>query len=360
VLVCGAVLGQPMGGVRRHNAELLPRAARMLARDGGALDVLAGADGVAFALPPETRVIASAIPAGPPIARAKAESAALARVLAAARADGRPYDLVHTAHLPAPRRLGAPYTLTLHDLRALYLRSAPFVRRLFAGPILGDAVRRAARVLAVSETVRADLLARFRLPPERVAVVPNGADHLGVQPRRPAPGAALLVVGHLEARKEPAVVLAALALDPGLPPVAFAGAAKRDAGERLAARARELGVAARVTWLGAVDDAELARLYATCAAVVLPSRLEGFGIPALEAQRAGAPLAIAVAPGSALREVAGEAVPWFDAGDAQGCARAIRAALARPADELARDAARAARFTWDAAAERLVAAWRGV
>jgi hypothetical protein len=42
VLVAGTVLGQPMGGVRRHNQELLPRVARRLAARGGALAVLAG------------------------------------------------------------------------------------------------------------------------------------------------------------------------------------------------------------------------------------------------------------------------------------------------------------------------------
>jgi hypothetical protein len=42
VLVSGVVLGQPMGGVRRHNAELLPRVARLLAERGGSLAVLEG------------------------------------------------------------------------------------------------------------------------------------------------------------------------------------------------------------------------------------------------------------------------------------------------------------------------------
>ena len=358
VLVCGAVLGQPMGGVRRHNAELLPRAARLLAKAGGELCVLAGREPIAFELPPEARVLASDVPAGPPVARAKAEERALARALDDARAGGRPFDLVHTAHLPVPRKLAAPYTLTLHDLRALHLRSAPFIRRLFAGPVVGGAVRGAARVIAVSETVRAELIERYALTAERVAVVPNGADHLPVLPRRPGADAPLLVVGHLEPRKNAELVLAAIATDPSLPRALFCGAAKGDAAERLDARAAEFGVTARVERRSDVDDAELARLYAACAAVVLPSRLEGFCIPALEAQRAGAPLAICDAPHSALAEVAGPSAPSFAPDDAEGCARAIRAALARTTEELGRDAARANAHPWDASAERLVATWR--
>ena len=52
VLVSGVVLGQPMGGVRRHNAELLPRAARLCAAEGGAVDVLEGRSRVELDLPP--------------------------------------------------------------------------------------------------------------------------------------------------------------------------------------------------------------------------------------------------------------------------------------------------------------------
>jgi glycosyltransferase involved in cell wall biosynthesis len=355
VLVSGVVLGQPPGGVRRHNAELLPRAARLLLAGGGALDLLEGRTPVALELGPEVRLLPSSVPAGPPAARARLEGAALRDALREAAAEGRPYDLVHTAHLPAPRRLGTPFTLTLHDLRALHLPSAPFVRRLLAGPLIGGAVRAAARVVAVSETVRAELLARFKLAPERVAVVPNAGDHLPLLPRAAAAGAPLLCLGHVERRKNLELLLRALALDPGLPDLLLAGAPKGGEELRLAALARELGVASRVRFLGAVADEELPALYASAACAVLPSRLEGFGIGVLEAQRARVPLAVADA--GALPEIAGAGVPRFGVDDPAGCARAIRAALARPAAELAADARAAERYRWDASARRLVEVW---
>ena len=59
VLVSGVVLGQPMGGVRRHNAELLPRAAALLSEAGGELVVMEGREPVAFELPPEVRRLQS-------------------------------------------------------------------------------------------------------------------------------------------------------------------------------------------------------------------------------------------------------------------------------------------------------------
>lgn len=356
VLVAGAVLAQGPGGVRRHNQELLPRVARLLAEAGGGLAVLAGREGVAFPLPEPIEFLASRVPSGPPIARAAAEGVALRRVLAAAASRGEPFDLVHTAHLPAPRGLPVPYTLTLHDLRALLLEHTPFSRRFVAKSVIGGAVSRAAAVLTVSETVRHVLAEHFAA--RRLVVVPNAGDHLAVRPRAPGSGARLLHVGHLEPRKNLELLLAALALDPGLPELDLAGCEKHGEEERLRARARALGVEARVHFLGAVSEADLPELYARCAGVVIPSRLEGFGIGVLEAQRALAPLAIAVA--GALPEVAGEGVPRFGPDDAAGCARAIRAALALEPETLAAHARRAERYRWADSAAALCALWQEV
>lgn len=355
VLVSGVVFGQPAGGVRRHNAELLPRVARLLAAEGGELAVLAGREPVAFELAPGTRVFASDVPASPPLVRAVRERAALRAELARARNAGTPFDLVHTAHFPVPRGLAAPTTLTIHDLRSFELPSAPLARRLTGRSIVGAAARRARAVIAVSVSMRERIVARLGVPPERVHVVPNAADHFTPLARRAGPGAPLLCLGHLEPRKNLALVLRALAHDAALPPLLLAGAAKGTHAEELAELARELGVAARVTFRGAFEETELAELYATCGAVVLPSHLEGFGIVALEAQRAGAPLAVARI--DALAEVAGAATPSFATDDAAECAHAIRAALASTPRELADAATRAARWSWDDSARAWVRAW---
>ncbi len=387
VLVAGAVLGQPMGGVRRHNAELLPRLARLLHERGGGLAVLEGLEPIPFELEAPIERLRSRVPASPPLARGLAETGALRAALTEARARGVPFDLVHTAHLPVPRALGVPLTLTIHDLRSLEGDVSTLARRFVAVHAMRDAVRAASAFFTVSESTRAAIVERLGVPRERVFLVPNAGDHFTPRPRataapreddelaprepstrhgaRPAheldaangarsasDGGArgkLLCVGHLEPRKNLALVLRALALDPTLPGVAFAGAAKGRHGEELQRLAHELGVRERAVFLGPFEERELARLYAECAAVVLPSRLEGFGIVALEAQRARAPLAIARIP--ALVEVAGESVPSFAPDDAGECARALRAALARGERELDRDAERANRWSWDASAQ---------
>ena len=119
-----------------------------------------------------------------------------------------------------------------------------------------------------------------------------------------------------------------------------------------------LGVDRRVNFLGRFDDLALPTLYAQAACVALPSTIEGFGIAALEAQRAGVPLCVSGA--GALTEVAGSHVPHFAPDDPVDCARAIRAALSTPSTQLDEDRVRAARFTWRRSADRLCEAWCSV
>lgn len=355
VLVSGVVLGQPMGGVRRHNAELLPRVARLLRAQGGSLALLEGREPIAFTLPDEVERIASDVPARPPLRRARAESRALRAILAERERAGRPFDCVHTAHLPAPRHLSLPLALTIHDLRRLDARSASLGRRWLSEFAIRRAVSEAALVVTVSQCLREEIVSRFHKEPERVRVVANAADHFQPLLRDTRAGAAILCIGHLERRKNLDVVLQALEVDPDLPPLVLAGASKAGEEERLRRLAAKLGVAARVTFLGPFEDAELAGLLARAACLVLSSRIEGFGIGALEAQRARVPLAIARIP--ALLEVAGGASPTFAPDDPRGCASAIRQALALSSDELDRAAASAARYRWDDSARAWYEAW---
>lgn len=353
VLVLGTLLGQPMGGVRRHNAELLPRAAEILEARGGSLAVMEGNEPVAFPLPPRVTLIRSRAIAHPILARFATEGRAVRRVLA--HPPGGDFDLVHTAHLPAPRLRSTPYTITVHDLRNLEPGPASGLRRSAAEALLGRALRRSARTITVSETVRDAILERFRIDPDRVHVVPNAADHLAPLPRSTLQNAPVLCVGHLEPRKNLDVLLRALAIDRGLPALELAGAGKGSEEERLRALARDLGVLERVRFLGPVADEELAALYARAACVVLPARIEGFGIPAIEAQRARAPLAIART--TTLLEVAGSDAPSFAPDDPEECARAIRRAIAMPDAAIERAFENAARFSWDVSALALVDAW---
>ena len=112
----------------------------------------------------------------------------------------------------------------------------------------------------------------------------------------------------------------------------------------------------RVILAGFVPDEELVHLYRRAYALILPSLLEGFGLPAVEAMACGTPVLSSNA--GSLPEVVGEAGIYFDPTDVDSIAGAIRLFLAAPAFrvELARLAhKRSALFTWEESARRLLA-----
>jgi glycosyltransferase involved in cell wall biosynthesis len=109
-----------------------------------------------------------------------------------------------------------------------------------------------------------------------------------------------------------------------------------------------------------VGDEQLEALYAGASVLVLPSRCEGFGLPALEAMGRGVPVVVAAT--TSLPEVVGDAGIQVPAGDVEGFARALVDVVADPARQLdlsARGVARARSMTWEATAEHLHAAVAG-
>ena len=127
---------------------------------------------------------------------------------------------------------------------------------------------------------------------------------------------------------------------------------------QLTEHAAQLGVSGDVKMLGWVSDEELEGLYAAAAAFVFPSLYEGFGLPVLEAMARGVP--VACSDRGSLAEVSGDAALHFDPESVPAISGAIRTLLQDPAAaerlrELGR--ARAARYTWRAAAEGTLASY---
>jgi glycosyltransferase involved in cell wall biosynthesis len=113
-----------------------------------------------------------------------------------------------------------------------------------------------------------------------------------------------------------------------------------------------------VVWPGYVPQADLRSLTAGAAALVLPSRYEGFGLPALEALACGIPVVTTDIP--VLREVTGGLADYVPVGDIPALAEALRRTLATEEDPAssAKRRAWAATFTWERCATATVAAYR--
>ena len=111
-----------------------------------------------------------------------------------------------------------------------------------------------------------------------------------------------------------------------------------------------------VVRLGRVTDEELARLYRGAAAVVYPSRFEGFGMPITEAMACGAPVVASSHP--SLDEACGDAAVRADPESAEAIAAAIRDALGRRDELRAQGLAHAARFSWQRTGELFLEGYR--
>jgi phosphatidyl-myo-inositol dimannoside synthase len=119
-------------------------------------------------------------------------------------------------------------------------------------------------------------------------------------------------------------------LAPAHPALRLVVAGGGDDQPRLESEATRLGVANRVQFTGFVDGATLSELYRRCAALVMPSSAEGFGLVYLEAMRAGKPC-VALAGSAAAEIVADGVTGLLIATGAEPLATAIAALMADPA-----------------------------
>jgi alpha-1,3-rhamnosyl/mannosyltransferase len=259
-------------------------------------------------------------------------------------------DLIHHPQ-PARAGRGAPaQVVTVHDLAPERVPECfDPARRRFSHVAHRAAARRAEVVIAVSQTTATDVMARWGVPAERIVVARHGP---GQEPapaslERPAPRH-LLYVGDDEPRKNVSLLLAAYRryreAVPGALPLVLAGSAR--------ATADGVEVVERP------DQLRLTELYEQAAALVHPSRYEGFGLTALEAMSAGVPVVAARSPG--LVEICGDAAMLFDARSADDLASALdevtgSAPLRRDLTERGRR--RAAEFSWARSARIHLAAY---
>ena len=249
---------------------------------------------------------------------------------------------VHALPLAPPDRT----VVTVQDLSfERHPSLMPRKDRLVFRFVVPRAARGAARVFAVSERTKRDLVELYRIPSDRIVVTPLAADAAfspGANGRRDY----LLFVGAIEPRKDP-LAAAEAARAVGLPLVVVGPAKDAALAAELARRGADLR--------GYVSKDELVRLYQETACLVWPSRYEGFGLPVLEAMACGAP--VVAAPDPAVREVAGDAALFADPPELAG---AVRRALAERERLSAAGLARARAFSWAETARRTVVVYREI
>ncbi len=252
--------------------------------------------------------------------------------------------LAHFVH-SLPLALPCPAVLTVQDLSferdaSLMGRRETTIFRL----VVPRSARRAARVLAISQRTKDDLVELYGLTPEKIVVTPLAPD------RGFVPGGTradyLLFVGAIEERKNP-LLAADVARKLGRPLVVVGPA--RDG--RLLEELRKRGADVR----GFLPKDEVVRLYQEAAALLFPTQYEGFGLPVAEAMAAGTP--VIATPDAAVREIGGEAVAYAEPAV---FAETVARVLADPAPWVRAGLEQAALLSWEETARRTVAVYREV
>jgi glycosyltransferase involved in cell wall biosynthesis len=254
-------------------------------------------------------------------------------------------ELGHFQHA-LPLGFGGRSVVTLHDL---HFEREPGVMsladRLTFKAVVPRSARRASHVLAVSERTKQDAVDLYGLDPVNVTVTPHGVDP-AFSPAAGGKRDYVLFVGAVQERKDPLAALHA-ARENDLTLVVAGPEKERKVADEL----RRGGADVR----GWVPQDELVALYRGAAALVLPSRHEGFGIPVIEAMASGTPVVLSDDP--ALREVAGTAGTYARGGD---YGAALREALAERERLSAAGLERARSFTWAETARRTVEVYRRI
>lgn len=270
------------------------------------------------------------------------------------------FDIFHSPSFIPPFYRKGPFLMTIHDMS--HLVYSGLSRRLYYKFIIKPYVKKARRILTVSEFSKSEICSAFSLEEEKVSVIYNGVeDRFGlisekvhiqkVKERHNIPGKFILTIGNEKDHKNLKTLLKAFKK------------VDRDyflvlnlEGKGLIEReVRGAGIKERVYFIGYVDDSDMPCLYNAASAFVLVSLKEGFGLPALEAMACGCP--VVVSDTSSLPEVCGDAAFYVDPGDVDDIAKGINEVLGdlELRDNLIQKGLkRASLFTWEKASKEVL------
>ncbi len=248
----------------------------------------------------------------------------------------RSFNVLHSPVYVTPVLKLTRYVLTELDMTVFTQpEKYSFVKRIYFQLMIPLSVRRADKILAISNSAASDITSILKVPKAKITTTPLGVRdglvrvvnqaELGlVRKRYHLPEKFVLFLGVLEPRKNVEGLVRAFAqisgqINQDLVIAGSAGFGWRN--EATVQLVRDLGLEARIHFVGTVDEADKAALYSLSDVFAYPSFYEGFGIPVLEAMSCEVP--VVTSKGSALEEVAGDAALLVDPNKPSEIARAI-------------------------------------
>ena len=284
-------------------------------------------------------------------------------------------DLLHVTYT-LPPFLRCRTVVTVHDISYAFFPQA-FSRRdrLLLSVAVPSSMRRADRVITVSESARRDIIRHYRIAEHKIVAIPEAAeehftpiracdDLARVRTRYQLPERYILAVGNLQPRKNLRRLIEAFAFLKGAERVpqrlVLVGKGLWRESE-IFDDIRARGLEGEIIATGYVPDADLPALYSAADVFVYPSLYEGFGLPPLEAMACGTPVIASTA--SSLPEVVGDAALLVDPLHTGELVMALRRVLTDGAlhQHLASaGVVRAAHFSWAETARRTLAVYHDV
>ncbi|MEW2356986.1 glycosyltransferase family 4 protein [Spirillospora sp. NPDC029432] len=299
------------------------------------------------------------------------------RVLRELRRRRRDFDVAHDNQVLGLGnlgigRLGLPLVTSIHHPisvdRRIELEAAKGVRqhlgkRRWYGFVTmqSQVARRIGPVLTVSESSKVDIVKDFRVDPRDIEILPLGVDTRIFHPRGGrVPGRIVAMASADAPIKGVDVLLRAVAKVATERDVHVVVVSKPKDDGPTAKLVRELALGDRVRFVSGITDDELGDLLASAETAVVPSRYEGFSLPAVEHMASGTPLVASRA--GALPEVVGDAGILVEPGDVEELAATLRRLHDSPAERARMSEAGLARvesrFAWPAVAQATVAHYR--
>lgn len=286
-------------------------------------------------------------------------------------------DLYHYLHFDMPLGMRhLPLVMTIHDLYPITVPGyCSAAKRRYFYHVTRLNLRRAARVIAISQHTCHEILRNFDVPAEKIVVIPQGRSDAHrpiedtelltrIKQRYHLPDQFIIYTGNHKPHKNLQRLFQAYARLPENMRQAQAlvlTGPLSDNTQALRGVADSLGVADRVMFLGAVPADDLIPLYNLASLCVLPSLHEGFGVTPVEAMACGTPVVCSNA--TAIPEVVGDVARTFDPNSVAEMAAALVAAVEKDINnpQLRRAClAQAEKFTWQKTARRTFDLYRSI
>lgn len=250
-------------------------------------------------------------------------------------------DLVHIPYFNVPILYPKAFVVTIHDLTILHFNTGratmlPWglyqLRRAGYWLVHTFGLRNAKKILTVSQATKQEIIDHFQINPNKIIVMYEGVDSkisnfkFQISNKKPIiTEPYFLYVGNAYPHKNLEILVKAfqkLTSDNLHVTVKLVLVGKEDYFYR---RLKQLishnNLSDRVIFFGEADDKQLANLYTHARALVFPSRMEGFGLPAIEALALGCRVIASDIP--AFREILGDNAAFFPVGDARALTKLL-------------------------------------